>query len=126
MSRAGTPESAHVEERTTRKSVAMSVAFVRAVFAALATGLLLSTQVYAQGVPASCPANLNLANIIEHDFQISFCELCDIGTVRLVIENPYRQQDDADFSDIVISDDLQISGQVGQAGDLQVVADDYV
>ncbi len=69
-----------------------------------------STQAVAQAVPASCPSNLATADIIDHDFTVSFCELCDIGTVRLVIENPYRQQDDVDFSDIVVTQDLLISG----------------
>jgi len=78
--------------------------------------LLWSTGASAQGVPANCPSNLATANIIDHDFTVSFCELCDIGTVRLEIENPYRQQDDADFSDIVITENLMISGLSYVAG----------
>ena len=77
----------------------------------IASGLLLSgEQAFAQGVPASCPSNLATANIINHDFSVSFCELCGTGTVRLEIENPYRRQDDVDFSDIVVSENLANSG----------------
>ena len=42
---------------------------------------------------------------------------------RLVIENPYRQQDDADFSDIVISEDLQIAGLTYLPGTTRFTAD---
>ncbi len=72
--------------------------------------LLWSTGASAQGVPANCPSDLPTANIINHDFTVSFCELCGVGTVRLEIENPYRRQDDADFSDIVITENLLSSG----------------
>lgn len=77
--------------------------------AALAS-LLWSTESVAQGVPASCPSNLATADIITHDFSVSFCELCATGTVRLVVENPYRNADDVDFTNIVITEDLRISG----------------
>lgn len=77
----------------------------------LAFGFLLwSTQATAQGVPASCPNDLDSADIIEHDLSFSYCELCGVGTVRIVIENPYRSSDDADFSDLVVTEDLNISG----------------
>ncbi len=77
----------------------------------LAFGFLFcSAQASAQGVPANCPSDLATADIIEHDFSVSFCELCGVGTVRLVVENPYRSSDDADFSDIVVTEDLMISG----------------
>ncbi len=72
--------------------------------------LLLSAEASAQAVPPNCPSSLATIEIIEHDFTVSFCELCTVGTVRLVVENPYRQQDDADFSDIVITENLMISG----------------
>ena len=71
--------------------------------------LLLSTEATAQ-VPASCPSSLATIDIIEHDFSVSFCELCGVGTARLVVENPYRRSDDVDFSDIVVVDNLAISG----------------
>lgn len=77
----------------------------------LAAGVFLwSAQASAQGVPASCPSDLGTANIIEHDLSFSYCELCGVGTVRIVIENPYRSNDDADFSDIVVTENLNISG----------------
>jgi aconitase A len=44
----------------------------------------------ARAQAANCPANLTTANVIDHDFSVSFCELCEIGTVRLEIENPFR------------------------------------
>ena len=64
----------------------------------------------AQAVPPSCPSDLPTANSGDHDVAVSVSELCDVGTVRLVVENPYRPQDDADFSDLVVTEDLQISG----------------
>jgi hypothetical protein len=64
----------------------------------------------AQAQDASCPANLGTANIIDHDFSVSFCELCATGTVRIEIENPFRNNDDADFSDIVVTENLLASG----------------
>jgi len=73
-------------------------------------GLLWSTGASAQAIPPGCPANLSTVDIIDHDFSVSFCELCEIGTVRLEIENPYRNNDDADFSDIVVTEDLLASG----------------
>ena len=51
-----------------------------------------------------------MADLIDHDFSVSFCELCEIGTVRIEIENPFRNNDDADFTDIVITEDLRASG----------------
>ena len=94
-----------------KRSIANPFHSVRhaAYLAALVT-LLWSTGASAQGVPANCPADLPTADIINHDFSVSFCELCGVGTVRLVIENPYRRQDDADFSDLVITEDLLSSG----------------
>lgn len=74
-------------------------------------------------MPASCPSSLATADIIEHDFSVSFCELCEVGTVRMVIENPYRNSDDADFSDVVITEDLQISGLTYVPGTTQFTTD---
>ena len=79
-------------------------------FAGLAAGLLLLANPAAAQVPATCPSNLATADLIQHDFAVSFCELCEVGTVRMVIENPYRASDDVDFADIVVTEDLQISG----------------
>jgi uncharacterized repeat protein (TIGR01451 family) len=78
--------------------------------------LLLSSEAMAQAVPASCPSSLATANIIDHDFSVSFCELCDVGTVRIEIENPYRNNDDADFSDLVVTENLLASGLTYVAG----------
>ena len=41
----------------------------------------------AQAQDASCPVNLGTANVIDHDFSVSFCELCETGTVRIEVEN---------------------------------------
>ena len=83
---------------------------MKIVLLALAASLLFAEQASAQAVPATCPAALGTADIIEHDFSVSFCELCELGTVRIVVENPFRRQDDVDFSDIVIREDLMSSG----------------
>ena len=91
--------------------LANKLSFVRNfVFPAALFFLLWSGGASAQGVPANCPADLQTANIINHDFSVSFCELCGVGTVRLEIENPYRNSDDADFSDLIITEDLLASG----------------
>jgi len=92
-------------------SLAARFRFVRqAVIVMALSAVLWSAEAGAQAIPPSCPNNLGTANIIEHDFSVSFCELCAVGTVRLDIENPYRRQDDADFSDIVITENLAASG----------------
>ena len=93
-----------------------------AVFVTAVAMLLWSTQAGAQAIPLNCPANLATADIIDHDFTVSFCELCDVGTVRLVIENPYESADDVDFSDIVVTEDLQISGLTYVPGTTQFQA----
>ncbi len=93
--------------RFSRKPVKFPVSGVLSV---LVAGLLLFANPAEAQVPPTCPANLATADLIDHDFSVSFCELCDIGTVRLEIENPYRQADNVDFSDIVVTEDLQISG----------------
>ena len=91
--------------------LANKLSFVRnLVFPAALFLLLWSGGASAQGVPANCPADLQTANIINHDFTVSFCELCAVGTVRLEIENSYLDSDDADFSDLIITEDLLASG----------------
>jgi hypothetical protein len=70
--------------------------------------LCLTGEASAQAVPASCPSNLATADLIDHNFTVSFCELCAIGTVRIEIENPYRQTDDADFGGIVITENRHL------------------
>lgn len=64
----------------------------------------------AQVVPATCPAALGTADLIDHDLSVSFCELCSTGTVRIEIENPFDAGDDLDFADVVVAEDLQASG----------------
>ena len=92
-------------------SIAARLKIVRQAVSLMAlVTFLWSTEVVAQAVPPNCPSNLPTADIINHDFTVSFCELCGVGTVRLVIENPYRRSDDADFSDIVITENLANSG----------------
>ncbi len=76
----------------------------------VALALFAASENAAAQVPPNCPADLPTANIINHDFSVSFCELCGTGTVRIEIENPYRNADDADFTDIVIREDLAASG----------------
>ena len=72
--------------------------------------LLPAERAWAQPVPDGCPASLGTADIIRHDFSVSFCELCDVGTVRIVIENPFQTWNDVDFSEIVVTEDLMASG----------------
>ncbi|MDJ0849234.1 MAG: hypothetical protein QNK04_12735, partial [Myxococcota bacterium] len=60
--------------------------------------------------PATCPGALATADIIDHDFGASFCELCEIGTVQIEIQNPFEPGDDVDFSEIVVVEDLLASG----------------
>jgi hypothetical protein len=78
--------------------------------ALLLAGMLFSLPASAQAIPPSCPSGLATADLIDHDFSVSFCELCEIGTVRIEIENPFRNNDDADFSDIVVTENLLASG----------------
>jgi hypothetical protein len=82
----------------------------QAIFLVALSTVLWSAAATAQGVPANCPKDLAMADIIDHDFSVSFCELCGVGTVSLIVESPYRQQDDVDFSNIVITEDLRSSG----------------
>jgi hypothetical protein len=78
--------------------------------ALLLAGMLFSLPASAQAIPPSCPSGLATTDLIDHDFSVSFCELCEIGTVRIEIENPFRNNDDADFSDIVVTENLLASG----------------
>ena len=94
----------------------------RSLFVIVVAALLWSTGASAQAIPPSCPNDLGTANIIDHDFTVSFCELCGVGTVRMVIENPYRRQDDADFSDIVITENLLASGLTYVLGTTRITA----
>ncbi|MBY0402153.1 hypothetical protein K2X89_17800, partial [Myxococcota bacterium] len=64
----------------------------------------------AQAVPGTCPAALGTADLIDHDFTVSFCELCTTGTVRIAINNPFDANDDVDLSDLVIAENLLASG----------------
>ena len=92
-------------------SAATRFSCVRQVVCVMAlSAVLWSADAAAQAIPPTCPNDLGTANIIDHDFTVSFCELCEIGTVRIDIENPYRRVDDADFSDIVITENLLASG----------------
>ena len=76
----------------------------------VASLLFLAAANTASAQAQSCPAGLDTASTINHDFTVSFCELCTVGTVRIEIENPFRNNDDADFTDIVITEDLRASG----------------
>ena len=113
--------------RKQKTSLAERFGTVRQAVYLMALGAaLLSTEAAAQAIPANCPANLATADLIDHDFSVSFCELCDIGTVRLVIENPYETADDVDFSDIVVTEDLQISGLTYVSGTTRFTASNMV
>ena len=72
--------------------------------------LLLPAEPVSAQVPAGCPAALRTADIVGHDLRVSFCELCDVGDVRIVIENPFGRADDIDFTDLVVTEDLMASG----------------
>ena len=75
----------------------------------LVLGLLPGTAL-AQAVPPGCSAQLGTADLIDHNFSVSFCELCSRGTVRIEVENPFDDTDDLDFSDFTIAEDLRSSG----------------
>ncbi|MHC4991530.1 MAG: hypothetical protein ACYTGC_11170, partial [Planctomycetota bacterium] len=77
---------------------------------ALCALLLPAERAWAQVVPDGCPPALGTADIISHDFSVSFCELCAVGTVRIVIENPLRIWNPVDFAEIVVSENLMASG----------------
>jgi len=67
----------------------------------------------AQTVPATCPASLGNADLIDHDLDpnVSFCELCGVGTVRIEVVNPFTPgANDIDFANLVITEDLLGSG----------------
>jgi len=81
-----------------------------AVLLCLAAWTLAPARASAQAVPGTCPAALASADIVAHDFSVSFCELCSVGTVRIVVENPFAPQDDVDFSAIVVQENLRDSG----------------
>jgi hypothetical protein len=83
------------QKRATRLGGRISILLL-----ALAALLLGAERAWAQPVPDGCPAELGTADVIRHDFSISFCELCDVGTVRIVIENPFRGPNALDFSNI--------------------------
>ncbi|MDP6981018.1 MAG: OmpA family protein [Myxococcota bacterium] len=70
----------------------------------------------AQTVPPGCPSSLGTADLIDHDFTVSFCELCSIGTVNIVIKNPTSVPDEVDLSEIIVREDLGSSGLTYVAG----------
>jgi len=62
-------------------------------------------------VPPGCPAELGTVSIVRHDLAASFCELCEEGTVRIVVESPFDQGDGVgDLSELVVTGDLGSSG----------------
>ncbi|HKK52438.1 MAG TPA: hypothetical protein VKA74_12660, partial [Myxococcota bacterium] len=67
-------------------------------------------QADAQLVPGTCPSSLATEEIIAHDFTVSFCELCETGRIELEITNPFRQSDDVDLTELVITENLGSSG----------------
>ena len=91
----------------------------RIVLRVVACAALMCGAAAAQAQSVNCPANLDTADVIDHNFTVSFCELCDVGTVRIEIENPFRNNDDADFSDIVVTENLLASGLTYVPGSTQ-------
>ena len=51
---------------------------------------------------ANCSDDPNTLNAITHDLTTSFCELCGIGEIHIVVSNPSRE----DMTNIVVSEDL--------------------
>ncbi len=84
----------------------------RSVFLLLSCAVLLlhASGASAQVVPPGCPASLGTADLIDHELGVSFCELCEAGNARIVIENPLATNQNVDFSAIVITEDLRASG----------------
>jgi uncharacterized repeat protein (TIGR01451 family) len=71
-------------------------------------------------VPPGCPATLGSADLIDHDLVTSFCELCDEGTVRIEIENPFGPAAGVgDLSELVVTEDLMASGLTYVPGSTQ-------
>ncbi len=64
----------------------------------------------AQVVPPGCPAALGSADLIDHNFSVSFCELCSRGRVRIEIENPLGNSNPITLSDLDIREDMLASG----------------
>ena len=85
----------------------------------MASAICLFGATAAQAQAQSCPSNLGTANAIAHNVTVSFCELCEEGTVRIEVENPFGNNDDADFSDIVITENLLASGLTYVPGSTQ-------
>ncbi|MCA9502228.1 MAG: DUF11 domain-containing protein [Myxococcales bacterium] len=94
-----------------RIGIAIRIALLVALLSLFAT-----TPSFAQGVPGTCSPALGTADLIDHDFGVSSCELCGRGTVRIEIENPFGPSDDLDFSDLVLTEDLRSSGLTYVAG----------
>jgi len=86
---------------------------------ALACASLPAARAAAQ--PASC--QLGGADLIDHDFGQSYCELCGPGRVRIVVENPFDANDDLDFSQIVVREDLDESGLTYVPGSTVFIGD---
>jgi len=68
--------------RTIKTSLTTGSSLTRQVIHLVALACVLwLAEASAHTIPANCPANLATADIIDHDFTVSFCELCDIGTI---------------------------------------------
>ncbi len=76
----------------------------------LAALLISASGASAQTAPPGCPVALESANIVQHDFSFSYCELCETGRVRIVLENPFGPPGNLDFAGLVVTEDLQASG----------------
>lgn len=70
--------------------------------AVLAFGVLLP----ATDARANCLADPAGFNVVSHDLASSYCELCGIGQIRIVVSNPDTQQ----LTDLDIVEDLSASG----------------
>ena len=72
--------------------------------------LLPLSRASAQVVPPTCPPQLGTVDIIDHNFSVSFCELCSTGHVRIEIENPLPDSDNVDFANLIVTENLMDSG----------------
>jgi len=57
---------------------------------------------------AVCTPSLSGDSFIQHDLANSYCELCGVGEVRIRVRNPRGNNDD--MSDIVVTEDLGVTG----------------
>jgi uncharacterized repeat protein (TIGR01451 family)/fimbrial isopeptide formation D2 family protein len=72
-------------------------------FATVALVLLLSPN----ETRANCATDPSTFSVVSHDLVSSYCELCGIGQIRILVTNPDNQQE---LTNIDVSEDLSASG----------------